>query len=150
MQENYKFIGSTVDEVWEAYGGFLIHYTMQTGWDDLLRAMASTLEVNYLVIKKIKLEKWWPNTTRNSSRMAKAEVSLRSASFQLSLSTELFITAFLRCQRLQSYCLIINFFLLYFLSYQLFVWTCWFLFHLCRIFSTKPVHTVHTSCYYTS
>lgn len=58
MQENYKFIGSTVDEVWEAYGGFLIHYTMQTGWDDLLRAMASTLEVNYLVIKKIKLEKW--------------------------------------------------------------------------------------------
>ncbi|VDN56740.1 unnamed protein product [Dracunculus medinensis] len=37
-------IGSTVDEVWEAYGGFLIHYTMQTGWDDLLRAMASTLE----------------------------------------------------------------------------------------------------------
>uniref|UniRef100_A0AC35UGA1 Guanylate cyclase n=1 Tax=Rhabditophanes sp. KR3021 TaxID=114890 RepID=A0AC35UGA1_9BILA len=33
-----------VEEVWEAYGGFLIQFTMETGWDELLRAMASDLE----------------------------------------------------------------------------------------------------------
>lgn len=37
--------GIPVEEVWEAYGGFLIQFTMETGWDELLRAMASDLEV---------------------------------------------------------------------------------------------------------
>ncbi|KJH42222.1 heme NO binding protein [Dictyocaulus viviparus] len=37
-------IGIPVEEVWEAYGGFLIQFTMETGWDELLRAMASDLE----------------------------------------------------------------------------------------------------------
>ncbi|RCN45788.1 heme NO binding protein [Ancylostoma caninum] len=36
--------GIPVEEVWEAYGGFLIQFTMETGWDELLRAMASDLE----------------------------------------------------------------------------------------------------------
>uniref|UniRef100_A0A8R1EF61 HNOB domain-containing protein n=1 Tax=Caenorhabditis japonica TaxID=281687 RepID=A0A8R1EF61_CAEJA len=33
-----------IEEVWEAYGGFLIQFTMETGWDELLRAMAPDLE----------------------------------------------------------------------------------------------------------
>ncbi|KJH48362.1 heme NO binding protein [Dictyocaulus viviparus] len=38
-------IGIPVEEIWEAYGGFFIQFTMETGWEDLLRAMASDLEV---------------------------------------------------------------------------------------------------------
>ncbi|CAI5453055.1 unnamed protein product [Caenorhabditis angaria] len=37
-------IGIPVEEIWEAYGGFLIQFTMETGWDELLRAMAADLE----------------------------------------------------------------------------------------------------------
>lgn len=37
--------GIPIEEVWEAYGGFLIQFTMETGWDELLRAMAIDLEV---------------------------------------------------------------------------------------------------------
>ncbi|PAV58054.1 hypothetical protein WR25_18817 [Diploscapter pachys] len=37
-------IGIPIEEVWEAYGGFLIQFTMETGWDELLRAMAPDLE----------------------------------------------------------------------------------------------------------
>uniref|UniRef100_A0A914YUQ4 Heme NO-binding domain-containing protein n=1 Tax=Panagrolaimus superbus TaxID=310955 RepID=A0A914YUQ4_9BILA len=37
-------IGIPIEEVWEAYGGFLIQFTMETGWDELLRAMSSDLE----------------------------------------------------------------------------------------------------------
>ncbi|KAE9555580.1 hypothetical protein FO519_001251 [Halicephalobus sp. NKZ332] len=37
-------VGIPVEEVWEAYGGFLIQFTMETGWDQLLRAMAPDLE----------------------------------------------------------------------------------------------------------
>ncbi|VDM64312.1 unnamed protein product [Angiostrongylus costaricensis] len=40
-----NIIGIPVEELWEAYGGFLIQFTMETGWDELLRAMASDLEV---------------------------------------------------------------------------------------------------------
>ena len=32
------------EEVWEAYGGFLMQYTMETGWDELLRAIAPDLQ----------------------------------------------------------------------------------------------------------
>lgn len=38
-------IGIPIEEIWEAYGGFLIQFTMETGWDELLRAMAPDLEV---------------------------------------------------------------------------------------------------------
>uniref|UniRef100_A0A914WTZ5 Heme NO-binding domain-containing protein n=1 Tax=Plectus sambesii TaxID=2011161 RepID=A0A914WTZ5_9BILA len=34
----------TVDEVWEEYGRFLIIFTMETGWNELLRAMAFDLQ----------------------------------------------------------------------------------------------------------
>jgi hypothetical protein len=37
--------------VWEAYGGFLIQFTLETGWDELLRAMAQDLEVHQLIKK---------------------------------------------------------------------------------------------------
>ena len=37
-----------VEEVWEAYGGFLMQYTMETGWDELLRAIAPDLQVNLI------------------------------------------------------------------------------------------------------
>uniref|UniRef100_A0A0N4ZD30 guanylate cyclase n=1 Tax=Parastrongyloides trichosuri TaxID=131310 RepID=A0A0N4ZD30_PARTI len=37
-------IGIPIEEVWEAYGGFLIQFTMETGWDELLKALASNLE----------------------------------------------------------------------------------------------------------
>ncbi|KAL3079085.1 hypothetical protein niasHS_014867 [Heterodera schachtii] len=37
-------IGIPVEEVWEAYGGFLIQFTMETGWDELLRALSPDLE----------------------------------------------------------------------------------------------------------
>ncbi|CAJ0583578.1 unnamed protein product, partial [Mesorhabditis spiculigera] len=39
-----SIIGIPIEEVWEAYGGFLIQFTMETGWDELLRAMALDLE----------------------------------------------------------------------------------------------------------
>ncbi|TMS39103.1 hypothetical protein L596_005679 [Steinernema carpocapsae] len=39
-----NIIGIPVEEVWEAYGGFLIQFTMETGWDELLRAMAPDLQ----------------------------------------------------------------------------------------------------------
>ena len=38
-------IGIPVEEVWEAYGGFLIQFTMETGWNELLRALSPDLEV---------------------------------------------------------------------------------------------------------
>lgn len=41
---SFCFLGIPVEEVWEAYGGFLIQFTMETGWDQLLRAMAPDLE----------------------------------------------------------------------------------------------------------
>ncbi|MFH4983594.1 hypothetical protein AB6A40_010303 [Gnathostoma spinigerum] len=37
-------IGIPVEDVWEAYGGFLIQYTMESGWDELLRSLAFDLE----------------------------------------------------------------------------------------------------------
>nr|CAD2176536.1 unnamed protein product [Meloidogyne enterolobii] len=37
-------IGIPVEEVWEAYGGFLIQFTMETGWNELLRALSPDLE----------------------------------------------------------------------------------------------------------
>lgn len=40
-----KNLGIPVEEVWEAYGGFLIQFTMETGWDELLRALSPDLEV---------------------------------------------------------------------------------------------------------
>ncbi|KAI6234732.1 Soluble guanylate cyclase gcy-35 [Aphelenchoides fujianensis] len=39
-----RAIGVSVEEAWEMYGSFLIQYTMETGWDELLRAMAVDLE----------------------------------------------------------------------------------------------------------
>ena len=39
-------IGIPVEEVWEAYGGFLIQFTMETGWNELLRALSPDLEVH--------------------------------------------------------------------------------------------------------
>lgn len=40
-----RHLGIPIEEIWEAYGGFLIQFTMETGWDELLRAMAPDLEV---------------------------------------------------------------------------------------------------------
>ncbi|CEF69838.1 Adenylyl cyclase class-3/4/guanylyl cyclase domain and Heme-NO binding domain and Haem NO binding associated domain and NO signalling/Golgi transport ligand-binding domain-containing protein [Strongyloides ratti] len=37
-------IGIPIEEVWEAYGGFLIQFTMETGWDELLKALSDNLE----------------------------------------------------------------------------------------------------------
>uniref|UniRef100_A0A0N5B3G7 guanylate cyclase n=1 Tax=Strongyloides papillosus TaxID=174720 RepID=A0A0N5B3G7_STREA len=37
-------IGIPIEEIWEAYGGFLIQFTMETGWDELLKALAHNLE----------------------------------------------------------------------------------------------------------
>ncbi|VDM51046.1 unnamed protein product [Toxocara canis] len=45
VQAVANVIGIPVEEVWEAYGSFLIHFTMETGWDELLRVMARNLEV---------------------------------------------------------------------------------------------------------
>ncbi|KAI6240430.1 Soluble guanylate cyclase gcy-35 [Aphelenchoides fujianensis] len=39
-----RAIGVSMEEAWEMYGSFLIQYTMETGWDELLRAMAVDLE----------------------------------------------------------------------------------------------------------
>ncbi|KHN85405.1 Soluble guanylate cyclase gcy-35 [Toxocara canis] len=44
VQAVANVIGIPVEEVWEAYGSFLIHFTMETGWDELLRVMARNLE----------------------------------------------------------------------------------------------------------
>uniref|UniRef100_A0A1I8BN61 guanylate cyclase n=1 Tax=Meloidogyne hapla TaxID=6305 RepID=A0A1I8BN61_MELHA len=35
------------EEIWEMYGGFLVEYTMETGWDQMLRAMSQNLKVVY-------------------------------------------------------------------------------------------------------
>ncbi|VDM66134.1 unnamed protein product [Strongylus vulgaris] len=32
------------EQVWEMYGGFLIEYTMEIGWDDLIRSMSPNLK----------------------------------------------------------------------------------------------------------
>uniref|UniRef100_A0A914MGV4 guanylate cyclase n=3 Tax=Meloidogyne incognita group TaxID=654580 RepID=A0A914MGV4_MELIC len=32
------------EEIWEMYGGFLVEYTMETGWDQMLRAMSQNLK----------------------------------------------------------------------------------------------------------
>ncbi|KJH43122.1 heme NO binding protein [Dictyocaulus viviparus] len=32
------------EEVWETYGGFLIEYTMETGWDELIQSMSPNLK----------------------------------------------------------------------------------------------------------
>ncbi|KAH7728103.1 GCY-35 protein [Aphelenchoides avenae] len=37
-------IGIPMDDAWEAYGGFLIQFTMETGWDELLRVISPDLE----------------------------------------------------------------------------------------------------------
>ncbi|KAK6059408.1 heme NO binding protein, partial [Cooperia oncophora] len=34
----------TREQVWEMYGGFLIEYTMEIGWDDLIRSMSPNLK----------------------------------------------------------------------------------------------------------
>ncbi|VDO37693.1 unnamed protein product [Haemonchus placei] len=54
-----NIIGIPVEEVWEAYGGFLIQFTMETGWDELLRAMARDLETSskhFLINKELNCE----------------------------------------------------------------------------------------------
>lgn len=33
------------EQVWELYGGFLIEYTMEMGWDELVRSMSPNLKV---------------------------------------------------------------------------------------------------------
>ena len=44
------------EEVWEMYGGFLIEYTMETGWDELMRTMSPNLKLSkvtyWLSVKK--------------------------------------------------------------------------------------------------
>ncbi|VDO07575.1 unnamed protein product [Haemonchus placei] len=34
------------EQVWELYGSFLIEYTMEIGWDELIRNMSPNLKVN--------------------------------------------------------------------------------------------------------
>ncbi|KAK6764355.1 hypothetical protein RB195_024615 [Necator americanus] len=34
----------TREQVWEMYGGFLIEYSMEIGWDDLIRSMSPNLK----------------------------------------------------------------------------------------------------------
>ena len=33
------------EQVWEMYGSFLIEYTMEIGWDELVRSMSPHLKV---------------------------------------------------------------------------------------------------------
>jgi hypothetical protein len=33
------------EQVWESYGAFLIEYTMEIGWDELLRTISPSLKV---------------------------------------------------------------------------------------------------------
>ncbi|CAK5049119.1 unnamed protein product [Meloidogyne enterolobii] len=49
-------IGIPVEEVWEAYGGFLIQFTMETGWNELLRALSPDLEFIDHVVYRTKLK----------------------------------------------------------------------------------------------
>ncbi|VDK49126.1 unnamed protein product [Cylicostephanus goldi] len=35
----------TREQVWEMYGSFLIEYTMEIGWDELIRSMSPNLKV---------------------------------------------------------------------------------------------------------
>jgi hypothetical protein len=37
------------EQVWEMYGGFLIEYTMEIGWDELMRTMSPNLKLSKLV-----------------------------------------------------------------------------------------------------
>lgn len=39
-----NFAEVTREQVWEMYGCFLIQYTMETGWDDLIRSMSPNLK----------------------------------------------------------------------------------------------------------
>uniref|UniRef100_A0A914WAR1 Heme NO-binding domain-containing protein n=1 Tax=Plectus sambesii TaxID=2011161 RepID=A0A914WAR1_9BILA len=34
------------EQVWEMYGGFLIEYTMEIGWDELMRTMSPNLKLS--------------------------------------------------------------------------------------------------------
>jgi len=45
LAQKLKLLGVSVEEVWEAYGGFLIQFTMETGWDELLRTLSKDLKV---------------------------------------------------------------------------------------------------------
>ncbi|KAF7626010.1 Guanylate cyclase domain-containing protein [Meloidogyne graminicola] len=52
--DTYKIVDSVStlakiprEEIWEMYGAFLIEYTMETGWDQMLRAMSQNLKVVY-------------------------------------------------------------------------------------------------------
>ena len=38
------------EQVWEMYGSFLIEYTMEIGWDELVRSMSPTLKVILLLV----------------------------------------------------------------------------------------------------
>ena len=40
-----NIVGIPTEEVWEAYGAFLMQFVMEKGWDQLLRAMAPDLQV---------------------------------------------------------------------------------------------------------
>ena len=45
LKINHDFPEMTREEVWENCGAFLITYTMETGWDDLIRSMSPNLKV---------------------------------------------------------------------------------------------------------
>lgn len=47
----------TREQVWELYGGFLIEYTMEIGWDELVRSMSPNLKVRTLYNSNQKLNK---------------------------------------------------------------------------------------------
>jgi hypothetical protein len=40
-----KMSERTVPDQWEAYGAYLIEYTMMMGWDELLRSLSGNLRV---------------------------------------------------------------------------------------------------------
>ncbi|PIO61576.1 heme NO binding protein [Teladorsagia circumcincta] len=42
--EAFNMLEMTREQVWEMYGGFLIEYTMEIGWDDLIRSMSPNLK----------------------------------------------------------------------------------------------------------
>uniref|UniRef100_A0A183C9R1 guanylate cyclase n=1 Tax=Globodera pallida TaxID=36090 RepID=A0A183C9R1_GLOPA len=71
-------IGIPVEEVWEAYGGFLIQFTMETGWDELLRALSPDLEgfldaldaLHYVRFTNLRLNRWL-NTVHRPCEVAR-------------------------------------------------------------------------------
>ena len=46
---------TAVNDIWEAYGAFLIEYTMAMGWDELLRTLSGTLRVSTFVKNRVQL-----------------------------------------------------------------------------------------------